>query len=263
LKTLHFKLVSILLGAVILMNGCGSKAIKNAPTALGQYSQAMKDFEKKRYVSAIEGFQRVIFNFPGSTVVDTAQYYLGMSHFNNGDYELAAVEFNRLQMNYPKSAWVDDAQYMSGICYYKNTPRHYALDQEDLKKAIKTMEDFIIDNPDSPLIEEVRRIILEARTKLAQKEYDSGLFYFKVSEFKAAAIYFQLVVDDYTDTKYGAMALYGLAEIAFKEGRYPDALEKFNNFVSIYPANELIPKAKKYIDKINLQINSSDVSGGS
>jgi outer membrane protein assembly factor BamD len=263
LKTIQLLFVSFILLAAIYINGCGGPAMKAAPTAIGQFTQAKKDFDKKHFLSAIEGFQKVVFNFPGSTLVDTAQYYLGLSQYYNDDYELAVVEFNRLIMNYPKSNWVDDAQYMAGICYYKNTPKHHALDQEDMKKAIKTMEDFIVDNPDSPLIEDARKIILEARTKLAYKEYDSGLFYFKIEELKAATIYFQLVVDEYTDTEYGAKALYKLAEIAYKEARFPEALEKFNNFMSVYPSNELISKAKEYIEKINLDINSSNVSGGS
>ena len=244
----------------ILLLSCGKHIIKIAPTASEQFDIAKTELDKKHYLSAIEDFQKVIFNYPGSNIIDTAQYFLAMAYYENEDYELAGVEFSRLSSNYPRSEYVDDAQYMAGVCYFKNTPAHYGLDQEDLKKAITAMEDFIVENPDSPLIEDARRVILEARTRMARKDYESAYLYFKLEDFKAAEIYFQLVIDDYTDTEYGARALFNMAEISYKQKKYPEALEKFNNFLTVYPANQLVPKAKSFVEKISRKLNTANAS---
>ncbi|MEW6013992.1 MAG: outer membrane protein assembly factor BamD [Candidatus Zixiibacteriota bacterium] len=255
-----------LAGLILLIGmifGCGSPGIKTADNAQEQFQLAKREFDKKHYLKAIEGFQKVIFNFPGATVVDTAQYYLAQSYFQNEDYALAAVEFNRLISNYPKSDFVDDAQYMAGVCYFKSTPGHYALDQEDLKKAISAMEDFIVDNPDSPLLESAREVILKAQTRLAHKEYENGMLYWKMSDLVAAEIYFQLVVDEYTSTPYGSLALFKLGEVNYRLQRLATALEKFNSFLSIYPTHELVPEAKEYIARITPQLDSANVADGS
>ena len=59
------------------------------------------------------------------------------------------------------------------------------------------------------------------------------------------------------------MSLFRLSEILYKEGKLADALSKFNNFITIYPASDLIPKAKEYVDKITAQLETVDVSNDS
>jgi outer membrane protein assembly factor BamD len=248
---------------LIILAGCGGPAIKPTASAEEQFALAMREYEKENYLKAIDGFQRVIFNFPGATVVDTAQHYLAMSYFGNKDYELAAVEFKRLAANYPRSDFVDKAQFMAGICYYKNTPGHYGLDQEDLKKAIEALQDFMLENPDSPLVEDAKAAIHDGLTKLAEKEYKNGMLYYKMYDYRAARIYFQYVIDNYTDTKYAGNSLFKLSEIVFKERNYVEALEKFNQFINLYPNHEWVPKAEEYVEKITHQLETVDVSDDS
>ncbi|UCD94084.1 MAG: outer membrane protein assembly factor BamD [Candidatus Zixiibacteriota bacterium] len=245
---------------LFLVLGCGKPALRMANNAQDQFALAKREFDKKHWLKAVEGFQRVIFNFPGATIVDTAQYYLATSYFENKDYELAAVEYQRLMSKYPMSSFLDGAQYMTGVCYLENTPGHYALDQEDMKRAIQTLQDFILDNPDSPLVEDAKKAILDGQSKLARKEYENGMLYFKVYDVKAAEIYFQYVVDNYTNTKYAALSLFKLSELEYKKGKYPEALEKFNNFIKVYPGSDLVPKANEYIDKITRQLETVSAS---
>ena len=245
---------------ILILAGCGAPGLRLESNAQDQFKLAQKEYDKNHWLKAIEGFQKVIFNFPGADIVDTAQYFLSMSYYSNKEYELAAVEFQRLRTNYPQSAYYDEAQYMNGVCYLKNTPGHYALDQEDLKTAIQQLQDFIIDNPDSPLVPEAERVILEGMTKLARKEYENGMLYFKLYQYKSAGIYFQYVIDNYTGTEYSAKAQYRLAEIAFKKEEFADALLKFRNFITVYPENELVPKAEEYIEKTNRLLETVNVS---
>lgn len=250
----------VILVIIIWAAGCGKPVVKLEANAEDQFAKAKVEYDKKHWLKSIEGFQKVIFNFPGADIVDTAQYYLAMSYYSNKDYELGAVEFRRLMTNYPQSAYYDESQFMTGVCYLKNTPESYALDQEDLKKAIQQLQDFIMDNPDSPLAEQARQSINEGMTKLAHKEYENGMLYFRLYQYESARIYFQYVIDTYTGTSYAAASLYRLAEISFKKTEYSEALVKFNNFITVYPENELVPKAEKYIQEINRLLETSDVS---
>jgi outer membrane protein assembly factor BamD len=247
----------------VILAGCGGNALKNAPTAQQQFEYAKKKYDKEKYYDAVEGFQKVIFNFPGTTIVDTALYYLALSYYGNKEYELAAVEFQRLTTSYPLSDFVDEAQYMAAVCYLKNSPGHYGLDQEDLKTGVRMMEEFVIDNPDSPILTDARNQISQGYTKLARKEYENGILYLKMYDLTASSIYFQHVVDNYTNTEYAALALYRLSEIEYKRGNYVEAMDKFKSFISIYPGNEMIPEAQEYIDEISKRLVSSDATDDS
>lgn len=253
-------LILVILGLLIIL-GCGANRAKMAGTADEQFRLAKRDYDKGRYFNSIDAFQRVIFNFPGATVVDTAQYYLAHSYFGNKEFELAAVEFNRLLANYPRSTFSDDAQYMVGVCYLKNSPKHHALDQEDIKKAIVALEDFILDNPDSPLKEDAKASILEANVKLARKEYENGITYFKMYSYEASRVYFQKVIDDYTNTVYAAKALFKIAESFYKQKLYNESKTKFDSFLSLYPDNELAKKCREYLEKMSDKLNIENASG--
>ncbi len=255
------KLIFLLATAALVLSGCGGPRTHLIDDPRLLFDQGMSDFQNAKYPSAVEKFQRLVYNYPGAVFVDSAQFFLGQSYYGNKEYALASVEFNRLVSNYPLSPLNDDAQYMTGLCYFKGTPGHYGLDQEDLKLAVAAMNNFVLDNPDSDLIPDAQKIILDARTKLARKDYESGVLYIKMYDLRAARIYFQLVIDEYTDTPYAGMALYQLAEIDYKEKDYQAASDRLNHFLNIYENSELAGKAKKLLEEItlrNLKAQASD-----
>jgi outer membrane protein assembly factor BamD len=262
LKTKIFFSVLITL-TLIFWAACGGPRIKPTASASEQFAHAKKDYDKKHWLDAVEGFQRVIFNYPGANIVDTSQYYLAMSYFQNKEYELAAVEFRRLVTNYPMSDYTELSRFMAGLCYFENTPGNYALDQEDLKIAIEVLRDFILENPDSEYAADAKDIINQGLDKLAHKEYENGVLYYKIYDFRAARIYFQYVIDNFTETNYSALALYNMSEMDYKENKYTEAIDRFNNFITIYPSHELREKAQEYIDKISRHLESVDASSES
>ncbi len=232
-----------LLGITLLVAGCGGSKSLGTRTAQQLFEMGKEKYDKKKYFKAVELFQSVVYNYPGESIVDTAQYYLGLSYFGNEEYELAATEFNRLITNYPSSAYFQHAIFMKAVSFYQSTPRHYGLDQTELQDAIKQFEDFIIDFPESELMPDVRKYLLVARSRMARKYYESGIVYSRMRAFESAKIYFQKVIDDYTDTDYGSKASYQYAEMEFKLGRFDQARKKFQDFRTVFPKHEWSDKA--------------------
>ena len=231
--------------------GCGHSGSKVRPTAEEQYRVAMEAYQKKHYVNAIDGFQKVALNFSGAPMVDSAQFYLAMSYFQEADYFMAASEFERAVRTYPGSPFVSKSQYMMGLCTFKSAPKHYGLDQDELVKAVSALEDFVTDYPESEFVGDARATIKLAKERLARKRYESGLMYFKLAYYESAAIYFQTVIDDYTDSEWAARALYYQGEIDFHKDKFQDARNKFNNFLVVYPHHEFADKARKMLAKID------------
>ena len=190
---------------------------------------------------------------PVASVVDTAQYYLALSYFSDKEYELAQVEFNRLAVNYPASVYFENAIFMKAVCYYEGTPKHYGLDQSALTTAIRQFEDFIIDFPESDVVPDCQTYLLNARTRLAHKFYNSAETYRKMRTYKAAEVYYQKVVDEYTSTEYAPLATYGLAKVKYKMKDYQLAKEKFQDFTLVFQDHELAPKAAEFAEKSAFQ----------
>jgi outer membrane protein assembly factor BamD (BamD/ComL family) len=130
------------------------------------------------------------------------------------------------------------------VCAFRSAPEHYALDQANLVQAINMLEDFIIDFPESNNMPEARTHLLEARTRLAQKNYKNAKVYMFMGAYGAAVVYFQIVIDDYTDTEYAPRALFGLGEALYKKKLFNEARDKFENFITVYADHELRLKAE-------------------
>jgi outer membrane protein assembly factor BamD len=202
-------------------------------------------YERGKYFNAQEVLQSVIFNYPGHPIVDTAQYYLALSYFGNEEYEVAEVEFNRLALSYPSSAYYTQAVFMRAVSAFEATPDHYGLDQTELYDALSQLNDFIIDFPESELIPDARKYLAAGRNRLARKHYENGIVYSHMGTYKPAKIYFQKVVDDYTETEWAPRAAFEIAYMDYKLKAYGDARGGFEAFLQAFPQHELAEKARK------------------
>ena len=246
-KSLTLLVTIALIGALVVSVGCGGSKSLSGKSSRELFDTGKKHYDAGKYLKAIDHFQTIVYNYPGESIVDTAQYYLGLSYYGNEDYKLASVEFNRLIQNYPSSVYSSQAQFMKAACLYEAAPENPGLDQTDLREALGQLEDFVIDHPESEAIGDAQALIKEARTRLAQKLYDSGVVYQRIGAHKAAGIYFQKVIDEYTSTEYGALATYGLADSEFHLKNYGKARTLFSNFATVFPEHELAPKAIEMI----------------
>lgn len=242
----QFKTALLTTLAVILLLGllaCGSSTNFTGMSARQLFDYGLEKYQAEKYLTSIDAFQAVVFNYPGVAFIDSAQYYLALSYYGNKDYTLGGVEFNRLLLNYPSSSFAPEAQLMKAICYFEGTPKHYGLDQSDLQLAIEQFEDFLVDYPESPALEDCKTYLKIARTRLAHKHYVNGMVYVHVRDYRAARVYFQKVIDEYTNTEYAPMAAYEIADTYFNAHDWDKAHEQFENFSIAFADNQLAPKA--------------------
>ncbi len=248
LKSLYIPSVTaVLLSSLIL--GCGSKTVRPVLPQAEQYSLAKKYYDKKKYRQAVEEFQKLIFNYPGATVVDTALYYLGDSYFRQEDYAAAAGEFKKILSNYPNSAWLDEAAYMVAMSDLKQSAPA-ELDQKFTWLALDEFNEFVESYPDSPLLPEAKNRISELRNKLAKKSYKNGYVYLRTKDYPAALIYFKEILDNYPDTIWAKQALFQIAEVNRFQNKIPEAIEVYKRFIELYPKDKLAAKCKERLSEL-------------
>lgn len=241
----RFTILLVTIICLITFVSCGGPVNLATKPAAELYELGMKAYNDKKYVSAIDYLQAVVFNHGGVSYIDTAQYYLALSYYGKKDYTIAAVEFNRLALNYPSSPFFQNAIFMRAVSFFEGTPKHYGLDQSDLQKAIDQLEDFLIDFPESELVPQAREYLNLARGRMAKKYYESAVVYRRIGAYTASIKYYQYVLDHHTDSEFAPKALFEMSEINLKLNKFSDAHIGFTNFLTLYKGHKHSEKALK------------------
>jgi outer membrane protein assembly factor BamD len=246
------KLSVVVLFTLCLYPGCRSGRELENLSAEDRYRLAKQEFDEGDYLQAIEDFRVITLQFPGSTVSDSAQFYLGESYFQRSQFLLAASEYENLIRAMSTSKLVPTARYQIGMCYYELSPPS-DLDQKYTLKALDAFQSFIEYHPTNVLVPEAEEKIGELNTKLAKKEYDAGVIYVKMENYRAAERQFDYVLEKYHDTEYADRAHVGKIEAQIARKRYDDAKKEVDRFLDRYPTSSLKDKVenlKREIDNI-------------
>ena len=223
-----------LLLVLVSLWGCSTRVDTTLFSPEEHFDYAHKLYEDEDYEAAVREFQSIMLQYPGSTVNDDAEYYLAMTYFDRDQYLLAVYEFSKLIRDIPTSKFVPDSQFKLAEAYYELSPP-YELDQSYTKKAIEEFQAFIDFFPTDEKVEYAENKISEMNTKLAHKDYNSGVIYEKMEYNTAAMKYFEKVADIYHDTEYAPLALYRKINIEVTRGEKADALSDIALFISRYP----------------------------
>jgi outer membrane protein assembly factor BamD len=219
------------------------------PDAEDQFLLARERYDRGKFEEAQQEFQKLIYNYPGSDYVDDAQYYLADCYRKLEDYPTAIVEYSRLLRNYSQSPLAPSAQYHLALCYFEQSlPAH--LDQDFTHKAIQELELFLDEYPHSELVPQAQDLMLKARTKLAEKSYDTAHLYIKMHSDEAALIYLAEVLEEYGDTKWAGDAQYLMGECYRHQEKWQQALSAYRLTLDMSPSKKLRRQAETRIRQI-------------
>jgi outer membrane protein assembly factor BamD len=203
---------------------------------------AKSKFDDKDYLDAINDFSFIKIKFPGSSVSDRAQFYLAESYFHRDEFILAAYEYENMLKNYPLSSLMPDTRYKLGLCYYNLSPK-YSLDQEFTRYAIEELQLYIELYPEDKNIADAEIKLKDLKDKLAYRSYRTGVLYTKMQDYKAAAIYFKSVYDEYVDSDWADDAMVAEAEALINAKKYDEAKKVLDRFYKLFPKSNLKSKA--------------------
>lgn len=163
-----------------------------------RFEWSRERFERGNYNDAIRGFRDLLFREPLHPTTDSARFLLAEAYLRTDQHLLAANEFRMLATSRPNSPIADEAQL--GMCrsYWELSPS-IPRDQDYTRRAIDACTRLIEYFPRSPLGSDARRLIDEARVKLARKRAEVGTWYYERKYYESAIIYFESTVQEYPD----------------------------------------------------------------
>lgn len=244
-----FACASVFLIALYLA-ACSGGGPPPVLSAEQSYADARRLYERGKWEKARLAFETLIFNHPGSSLVDSAQYFYAMCYFNQDDPIMAAAEFARVRTQYPTSPLVDDADYMRCRSLIESAPSHSGLDQERTEAAVDELLLWKDNHPLSEWMSAADSLLGVAYERLSTKDYKTGQLYYKLGQYEASRIYLQGMIDRYPESPLVPDALYYMAEGHRKLDSLDNALQYYEKLIYLYPDHKRTPKAKKRVAKI-------------
>src|SRR6056297_1935021 len=96
------ELVLLLTLAIFIVN-CAGKKPQTYEDANIYYTKAQKEFDKEKWLRAIDNFRLYILNNPGGELADDAQFHIAESYYNREEFLLAIAEYTQLVERYKYS----------------------------------------------------------------------------------------------------------------------------------------------------------------
>jgi outer membrane protein assembly factor BamD len=225
----------VLLLGIVLLGACGRRP---TPPALlepdVQYQRGVAAFEARQFARAIELLQPFVVQHIGDPRMPDALYTLGRAYVARREWVSAASEFQRLATEFPNHPRALPARLATCEAYVNLSPRPQ-LDQQYTYAALLHCEAVASGYPGTSEAEQARQHVAEMRHKLAQKEFETGMFYFRRRAFDASVIYFQRAVEEFPDTTVAPAALLRLHEAYSLIGYVEEAQETRERLLRDYP----------------------------
>jgi outer membrane assembly lipoprotein YfiO len=165
-----------------------------------------------------------------------AEYLVGMTYYRQKLYEEAYVHFGQVIDRYPASEWCDDAQLMKGEAKLAGV---LPLDKDQLAvdEALDDFTALLDEYESSTLVGQARDGVARCRDLKARKLLAVGSFYAKTGKCKAAAIYFDVLADEYAEFPGLAEALFRAGECYERLGEKETAAARYRAVVTRFPAS--------------------------
>jgi len=241
---------------LLSLSSCTSKfqqVLKNKDTDF-KVKMAEKYFEAKKYRNAQQLFENVMPFVKGTPRYEELYLKFANAYYYDKDYDNAENLFKTFIEYFPNSPKAEEVEFLRASTYYKRSPKA-ELDQTTTNKAILTMQAFIDAHPTSAKVKEATEVIDACRAKLELKDFKTATLYSNLTLYRAAAISYGLLSDNYPDSKNAdkyklltVKAYYQFAENSYAEKqkeRFEKVVEEYNDFVDRFSDSPLLPEAKK------------------
>ncbi|MCC6317743.1 MAG: outer membrane protein assembly factor BamD [Gemmatimonadaceae bacterium] len=235
----RFYRLGLLLFLAAVSGACGRGfKLSRYTTNEALFNAAVNELSRKKWDNAVSAFEKLTFDLPArDTLLPLANWYLAKAHAGRGEHILAAQAFNRLGESFATDSLADDAMFEAAREYQKLW-RRPSLDANYGEQALSAYQSMLGLYPESELKDEAEKQMGMLQEWFADKDYQSGLYYFRRKAFDSAIIYFKDVVKNYPQTAKSREAYLRLAE-SYEAIRYrEDKKEVCTTLQEKYPRDK-------------------------
>ena len=214
-------------------------------------------YGKKDYRDAQTLYEELYPIFKGTDKFEELYYKDAYCFYYMKDYLNAENFFKGFLEIFPNSQKAEEVDYMHAYSVYRRAPK-VELDQSNTIKAMGMMQTFVNTHPGSARDSAANKIIDECREKLEAKEYNAAELYYKIGQYRAAALGYDQLLTDYPESQYSEKynfdaikSYYELAQLSVPEKqveRYQKVTTEYQDFADRFPDSKYLKEAKQYSD---------------
>lgn len=259
---------ALIAGAALALGGCSSASLPSMPSmslmpslpwstpsikdnapAEVLYSEGVQLLAQKKYVPAIERFQKLRSDYPFAPELISAEIKLGEAYYLNKQYTEAVETLKEFEAMHPNNENIPYALYISGMAHFDQFST--ADRDQKLTEIAKGFFERLVNNyPKSEYAAKAQDQLAKCREYLAEHEYDIASYYMREKKFPAARIRFEGIVRRYRTTSFAPKALYQLGETYRQEKNNVKAALAFEALTEHYPNDPLAKNARLQLTQI-------------
>lgn len=190
-----------LVAAVLLGTAaCARWDVRSFPGPESLYQASLVQFRHGNFAKAQEGFTKLTFDLsPSDSLFVRSKFYIAECRFALRDFAGAARDFRRVADDDPGDALAPDALLRAGDAHFQLW-RRFQLDPSPGQTAMATYQELAGRYPDSRAALVAAARVRQLNEWFAQKDYDTGVFYFRRGGYNSAILYFRGVIAQYPGT---------------------------------------------------------------
>ena len=249
---------SLLLAGGLMGCASGGAVEPNAAVAQQQadrflYERGTEALERGRWLQAREYFRTLVDTYPTSEFRQDAKLGIGDSYLGEERIEsdiLAASEFREFLRFFPVAERADYAQYRLAMSQIRQVLRP-ERDQTPTRDALRELETFVTNYPDSQYLPEVLRLQREMRDRLSESELGVGRFYYRMGIYPGAIARLEdLMKVDPQFTRRDAVYYY-LAESYMQQDKTAEARPLYEKLVEEFAVSEYLDEARQRLTELD------------
>ena len=251
------RLIVFILIAVIGLASC-SEFSKVQKSNDYDYKLRMADkyYVNKKYNYAQQLYEELFPLLKGQPQFEDVFYKFAYCSYYLKDWLQAENLFKQFVEVFPTSPRAEEMEYMRAYTFYRQSPKQ-ELDQMNTQKTIGYMQTFINTHPGSTeRIKEATEIIDKCRAKLELKEYKSAELYYNLGHYRASAIAFTSLMNDFPDSEKSEeyklqviKSYYLFAKNSYDDkvpARMEQVINECNDFADRFPDSKLMKDVERY-----------------
>lgn len=213
----------------------------------------------RRWLVAREFFRQLMDSYPQSPYRADAKLGIADSFLGEGSAEsqvMAINEYREFLSYYPTHERAHYAQFKLGMAHFFEM-RGPARDQSETKEAIRELTLFVDRYPNSPLIEEGRQRLREAKDRLSESEYRVGEFYLRSRMSIPGAIdRFNSVLKNDPQYSRRDAVYYNMAQALVLIGQPAAAIPYLDKLLAEFEQSEYLEDARKQLGELKAQMDA-------
>lgn len=241
MKRLSFAIVlAVALASCAHMEASGE--VSYAKDAKDNYDKGEEARKSGLYQDAIKYFEHVRGQYPYATQAALADLGIADTNFDREKYVEAIEGYRSFLKLHPHHSQVDYAQFRIALSYYNDIPSDFILfppstekDQTLVRDARSAFEEFLRLYPASSHAEEAKKLFADVRKRLVKHELYVADFYFRREHWRAAVNRLAKIVPELPGTGLEGEALMKLARSHIALNEKEKAREVLERLVKEFP----------------------------